>query len=822
MSGQLLQSTGMYQCQAPACADMVWSLGESALWLDMNCFTNCDAIKNFDSELSAHAIGGLVYVLDAGKLVEYGRDSLRNDAITLRRTIDALSRMVDAPLPVYLIVSRFDALYGTASLVSCLPKQQRSGPLGQLYYGREEPARFGRKVVRETVEQLALSVGSLQAAAFQGLKEIRRLSSPHYIFCDHVVAPNPYHRTGVLKGLFFCASEERNGCVPPLLADRKSFRAEKEPDMPQSWFVRDLFANILPEQAHTHAVQPHRRGASVAVLLLGALFLILGLTNAFIEAKQVVEIAMANTDNGTALLDEIEARNAQWYAPRFGMVEPLRLEYAVAERHNRTAVFSQPDQHQPRSMNVQSLADMVAAAPDARPLYLTQPAISIPAPWTADGYAIAKAIVQDENIAERENLLHQYRAETLAQWRRWAGVVAAQTQSQAQAFLLQAAQFDTPEIRFLKLAEKQLSSIFPADDPHPEIVWLRKMAALVNGEIPLRQTMRSISQAANSSEFALALCRGKPADTTVTTFMQQCEMLDQTCLQDSVPDEWRGLSMRAFGEKVQKAIASIAGEQLQAIWWETVYQPCQLLPPEQQLERMVESGGLLEQFLTKPALGLWRMEHGRIVNFDTQHAGVRFSAQFLDYCNWLLQQGRSKRPATIPMSLSVKSLSVNPDALERPIGLTLTWQENDSSQTIQYRNYQIDGTLTWTTTTTPRLIVRVDFPAFSLTREYRDDGLRRFLATLSSGTVEWSATEFPNQQSALVNARVARLVLRAETKNINTVMQWLNFRQLPMPEYCIDPAGIENAPALALPPRFKEEIPGEIHNSIIRTSLSLP
>ncbi len=818
LSGQLLQSTGMYQCQSPASPDLVWSLGESALWLDMDCLED----ENFWSELSAHPIGGLISVLDAGKLVAYGRDSVRHDAIALRRTIDAVSCMVNAPLRVYLIVSRFDALYGTASLVSCLHKQQRSRPLGRLYSGREEPARFGRRVVRETAEQLALSAGNMQAAAFQGLKEIRRLSSPLSFFCEHVFACNPYQRTGALQGLFFCASEERTGCEPPLIAKYKSYRAEKEPSMPQSWFVTELFNKVLPGEAHNHAVQPNRRGASVAVLLLGALLLILGLTNAFIEAKQVVEIALANTDSEAELLDQLEARNAQWYAPRFGMIEPLRLEYALAERHNQAAVFSEPARHQPRSMSVQQLADMVTATPDAHPLHVTHPAISIPASWTADGYALARAIIQDEQIENGEHLLQQYRAEALAQWRRLAGVVTAQTGKQNRAFLQLASQLDTPEFRFLRLAEKHLSAIFPANDPHPEIVWLRRLAALVNSDMLFKQTIRNMTHTANAGESALALCKGRQVDTSFAALIQYCEMLDQTCQSETIPVEWRGLTMRTFGETVQKTIASLAGEQLQAIWWETVYQPCQLLSPEQQLERMVEHGGLLEQFLTKPALGLWRMEHGRIVNYASQHTGVRFSAPFLQYCNWLLAQGRNKRPATIGMGISLKSFSVNPDALERPVGLTFTWQENDSSQSIQYRNYQIDGTLTWATTTTPKLVVRVDFPAFSLTREYRDDGLRHFLATLASGTVEWLAHDFPHQQSALVNARVGQLILRAETKNIDTVMLWLNFRQLPIPEYCIDPAGIENAPALAVPPLFKEEIPGEIRNHTIRTSLSLP
>jgi hypothetical protein len=234
---------------------------------------------------------------------------------------------------------------------------------------------------------------------------------------------------------------------------------------------------------------------------------------------------------------------------------------------------------------------------------------------------------------------------------------------------------------------------------------------------------------------------------------------------------------------------------LQKQWIDTVYLPAQLMGTEERLARLVNGGGLLEKFLTGPALGLWRMENGRLVALPGNHGKQTLAPEFLAYCNWAISQGKRSRPETIGIPVRIDSVSANSESGEKPTGMHMEWNDAKGKQTIRHQNFSVRDTLTWTLPTPPRLTLRVDFPAFSLTREYRDTAsVRHVLEQLADGGIRLTAEEFPGQRQRLDRIGLTSLTIRSRIETPEELFDWLDFAEPELPERIIHTPPVDERP----------------------------
>ncbi len=313
-------------------------------------------------------IHGLIVTLAANKLLEAPPDVLEEDGRNIRRRIDELMRVLGVKFPVYVLVTKCDLVQGMTRFCDFLPEKSLDQPMGVTNQDlTKDVSSFLEQAIASLGERLRnLRILLLHQPESKGIdpsfllfpEEFENLKRGLEPFIKTAFKENPYQETPILRGIFF-SSGRQEGTPYSHFLKALGLIGEKEvlPGTSKGLFLHDFFAKILPKDRGLFA--PTKRAMEWRILtrnlgltswvVLGIAFCGL-LSFSFFNNLRAIretshEFAKPMVLKGEVLQDlmtmdrfqqailKVEAKNHNWWVPRFGLTESLKVENGLKEKY---------------------------------------------------------------------------------------------------------------------------------------------------------------------------------------------------------------------------------------------------------------------------------------------------------------------------------------------------------------------------------------------------------------------------------------------------------------------------------------------------------
>jgi type VI secretion system protein ImpL len=312
-------------------------------------------------------LNGIIVTVAADKLAEAQPAVLEEDGRNIRRRIDELMRVLGAKFPVYVLVTKADLIQGMAQFSDLLPEKSLEQPMGVINQDLStDIAGFLSKTVSIIGERLRnlriLLMNKPESRAHDpGFllfpEEFENLKGSLEIFLKTAFQENPYQETPIFRGLFYSSGRQEGRPYSHFLKALGLIQ-EKEvlPGTSKGLFLHDFFEKILPRERGLFA--PTKRAVEWSLLTRN-----LGLTSwivigialcgllSFSFVKNLSAIRKASHEFvkppvmvGDFLPDlitmdrfyqatlNVEQQNKNWWIPRFGLKESIKVENGLKER----------------------------------------------------------------------------------------------------------------------------------------------------------------------------------------------------------------------------------------------------------------------------------------------------------------------------------------------------------------------------------------------------------------------------------------------------------------------------------------------------------
>ncbi len=240
---------------------------------------------------SGDPVNGAFLALSAAELVCASDESMASLGKRLRQRLDELARRMDAVVPVYLVVTKVDALPGFLESFSDFRRTDRSQPWGFTF---DELQGQPRAALEARLDEL---VEAAQARALHRLGQERELWVRERIYelprqlgalrgplgglVEEILAPSPFQEPPLLRGVFF-ASAGQDGVlldgVMAAAAQRLGLPAPPPPgsevSQSKSYFVHDLVTRVALGEVGLlrPSAKREKRRALLTYALVGATF----------------------------------------------------------------------------------------------------------------------------------------------------------------------------------------------------------------------------------------------------------------------------------------------------------------------------------------------------------------------------------------------------------------------------------------------------------------------------------------------------------------------------------------------------------------------
>lgn len=208
-------------------------------------------------------LDGVVVTVTAEALAGRSSERLQADAGQLRRRLDEMARDLGISFPVYLLVTKLDAVAGFVEFFERLPEaayDQAMGVMNVEVNGHSDAGAFVDRAIRmirtrlEAVRRTWLNDGEVATTAgsrelFLFAEEFKLFHAPLRTFVDTLLRRNPYHQTPTLRGIFFTSVAQDRGTISRV-AERMGLngpRGRREAAA-RPLFARHIFAEVLPEE----------------------------------------------------------------------------------------------------------------------------------------------------------------------------------------------------------------------------------------------------------------------------------------------------------------------------------------------------------------------------------------------------------------------------------------------------------------------------------------------------------------------------------------------------------------------------------------------
>jgi len=313
-------------------------------------------------------IHGLIIAMAADKLLEAAPEALEEDGRNIRRRIDELMRVLGIKFPVYVLVTKCDLVQGMTQFCDRLPEKGLDQPMGFINQDlSKDVAAFQDRAINTIGERLRnLRILLLHQPESKGIdpglllfpEEFENLKRGLDSFIRGAFKENPYQETPILRGLFF-SSGRQEGTPYSHFLKALGLIGEKEvlPGTSRGLFLHDFFANVLPKDRGLFAptkraiewnILTRNLGLTAWVVLIIALCGLLSFS--FVKNLRTIrgasyEFAKPLVLRGDILADlitmdrfqqailKVESQNRNWWIPRFGLNESLKVEVGLKNKY---------------------------------------------------------------------------------------------------------------------------------------------------------------------------------------------------------------------------------------------------------------------------------------------------------------------------------------------------------------------------------------------------------------------------------------------------------------------------------------------------------
>ncbi len=315
-------------------------------------------------------LNGLIVTIPADKLLQGDDAAIEEDARAIRRRIDELMLALGTKFPVYVLVTKCDLIQGMTEFCDHLPEEALKQAMGSINKDLSTRAtEFLSKAmdsISEKLRDLRLILlhnakgGRVQPGLVLFPEEFDRLRPGLATFIKAAFQENPYQETPLLRGLFFSSGRQEGTPYSHFLSalgliDQKQVL----PGTDKGLFLHDFFAKILPADRGLFA--PTQRALewsrltrnlglvawmTFVVALCGLLSFSFYknlstlketsrqfLKTPILEGKIVSDVV--TLDRFRQAINKMEARNKDWWIPRFGLTESLEVETRLKEKFCR-------------------------------------------------------------------------------------------------------------------------------------------------------------------------------------------------------------------------------------------------------------------------------------------------------------------------------------------------------------------------------------------------------------------------------------------------------------------------------------------------------
>ena len=208
-------------------------------------------------------LDGVVVTVTTDALAGRSPERLQTDAGQVRRRLDEMARELGIAFPVYLLVTKLDAVTGFVEFFEKLPEtayDQAMGVMNEVVDARADAGTFVDQAVRVIGARLGARRRSLlndsevatigtSREVFLFAEEFKSFRGPLRTFVDALFRRNPYHETPPLRGIFFTSVAQDRAAIS-WVAERMGLvgtRGRGETTA-RTFFARHLFAQVLPEE----------------------------------------------------------------------------------------------------------------------------------------------------------------------------------------------------------------------------------------------------------------------------------------------------------------------------------------------------------------------------------------------------------------------------------------------------------------------------------------------------------------------------------------------------------------------------------------------
>ncbi len=310
-------------------------------------------------------LNGLIVTVDAEKLLQGDTETLTNDGKEIRRRIDELMRVLSAKFPVYILVTKCDLVQGMTQFCDHLPENAEKQAMGVLNHDMSADVFSFSERAFNSIGNRLRDIRLLllhETGAGGGKKDIEpelllfpeefeRLKTGIDAFIAGAFQKNPYQETPLLRGLFFSSGRQEGKPFSHFL-QALGLIDEREtlPGTNRGLFLTDFFSRILPKDRKLFApTQPsmHWRRLTRNMGLTSWIAIVIALCGllSFSFVKNLKTLRVVSTEfpsppalHGDILVDtsmmerfrqailEVEAENNNWWIPRFGLDESIKVE----------------------------------------------------------------------------------------------------------------------------------------------------------------------------------------------------------------------------------------------------------------------------------------------------------------------------------------------------------------------------------------------------------------------------------------------------------------------------------------------------------------
>jgi type VI secretion system protein ImpL len=305
-------------------------------------------LKNLAAFRKKEPVNGIVAAIAADTLTKCSAQELRDRGVQIRSRIDQVMRILGSAIPVYIMITKMDLIFGMPEFFRALPRSKLGQAMGWCNDGNEvfsaELCNMAMNHIGDNLKQLQfVMLHNKQRPEAEVLvfpQRFLELSEKLSTFCSSLFSYSMYNVTPVFRGLYFSSSLQK---IEQGVPD------ETELDNVHSGglFLKDFFSRILPSDRHFHwHIPQYRRKVNLLlkiiigswILLWGSLSLLIyfsfnNIHNTFKNVKEQCVLSGLSPSRKIELLRSnahyVEKRNESLFFGRAGFSQGKRIELGL-------------------------------------------------------------------------------------------------------------------------------------------------------------------------------------------------------------------------------------------------------------------------------------------------------------------------------------------------------------------------------------------------------------------------------------------------------------------------------------------------------------